>query len=76
MLMVSLALMYLGISIGHQSDIEDLQDHQPCWEELSNQEAPAAWAQRLIVEGHIDKWRRGFSEEHLRAKVAGLLGRK
>lgn len=52
----SRAPMYLGVSIGHQSDIENLIDHQPRGEQLSDQEEPAATAQGLVVETHVDRW--------------------
>lgn len=58
-------ILFLGISIGHQCDIEDLQDHQPRREELSDQEIPAARAQCLVVEAHIDRWGVELLEGHL-----------
>lgn len=74
--LVSSMPTHLGISIGHQRDIENLQDHQPCREELSDQEGPAAGAQRLIVEAHVDGRGVRLPEQRLQAQVTSLHSRK
>ena len=45
-------VLFLSVSLGHQSDTEDFPDHQLLWEELSDREVPAAGAQLTLQSSH------------------------
>lgn len=67
---------HLSVPIGHQGDVEDFPHHQPRWEELSDQEFPAAGAQSLIVEAHVDQGNIRLLGRCLQAQLTDLPGRK
>lgn len=65
---------FLSVPIGHQGDVEDFPHHQPRWEELSDQEFPAAGAQSLIVEAHVDQGNIRLLGRCLQAQLTDLAG--
>ena len=41
---------YMSVSIGYQCDVHDVSHFLPCRHQLVDDEVPAVWTQRLIVQ--------------------------